>query len=319
MIMIAYFSRKSLQLLVTLAGVAILVFFLLRVIPGDIAETKLQSEGGVVSEEVVAMERARLGLDRPITVQFIDWAGGLLRGELGDSMLTGRPVSTEISERLGVTMQVAVMAILIGLAVALPLGITAAVKHGSWLDQFIRFFTVVGLSVPPFWLGMLVLLLLLLFFGWMPPVESIRFTEDPAGNLSQLVWPAGVVGLRLSAMVARMLRSSLLEVLNEDYIRTARAKGVHESMLVVRHALGNAILPTITVVGMEFAFLLGGLVVTEQVFNLNGIGRLLIQAVSYNDLTLVQGLVMMFATFFIFMNFVTDVLYVALDPRIRVH
>lgn len=317
--MLAHFSRKSLQLLVTLAGVAVLVFFLLRVIPGDIAETKLQSEGGVVSEEVVAMERARLGLDRPIAIQFIDWAGGLLRGELGDSMLTGRPVSTEISERLGVTVQVAVMAILIGLAVALPLGITAAVKHGSWLDQFIRLFTVAGLSVPPFWLGMLVLLMLLLLFGWMPPVESIPLTEDPAGNLSQLVWPAAVVGLRLSAMVARMLRSSLLEVLNEDYIRTARAKGVRESMLVVRHALGNAILPTITVVGMEFAFLLGGLVVTEQVFNLNGIGRLLIQAVSYNDLTLVQGLVMMFATFFIFMNFVTDVLYVALDPRIRVH
>lgn len=317
--MLLYFSKKSLQLLVTLAGVAILIFFLLRVIPGDIAETKLQSEGGVVSEEVIAMERARLGLDRPITLQFIDWAGGLLRGELGDSMLTGRSVSTEISERIGVTMQVAVMAILIGLTVALPLGITAAVKHGSWLDQAIRFFTVVGLSVPPFWLGMLVLLMLLLFFGWMPPIESIRFTDDPARSLSQLIWPAGVVGLRLSAMVARMLRSSLLEVLNEDYIRTARAKGIRESILIVRHALGNAILPTITVIGMEFAFLLGGLVVTEQVFNLNGIGRLLIQAVSYNDLTLVQGLVMMFATFFIFVNFVTDVLYVALDPRIRVH
>lgn len=317
--MFLYFFRKSLQLLFTLAGVAILVFLLLRVIPGDVAEAKLQGEGAFVSEEVIALERKRLGFDRPIAAQFFDWAGGLVRGDLGESMLTGRSVSTEISERLGVTLQVAVMAILIGLTFALPLGITAAIKHGSWFDQCIRVLTVAGLSIPPFWLGMLVILLLLLGFGWMPPVGSISIAKDPVGNLTQLIWPAGVVGLRLSAMVARMLRSSLLEVLNEDYIRTARAKGVRESIVVIRHALGNAILPTITVVGMEFAFLLGGLVVTEQVFNLNGIGRLLIQAVSYNDLTLVQGLVMMFAAFFIVMNFVTDMLYAALDPRIRVH
>ncbi len=317
--MLTLIARKLLELLITLAGLAVLVFVLLRVIPGDVAEAKLQAEGGVVSRELVDIERARLGLDRPLVVQFFDWSGGLLRGDLGKSMLTGRDVSTEISTRLGVTVQVAVMAILIGLVVAVPLGITAAVRNGGWIDQFVRLLAVVGLSIPPFWLGMLVLLGLLMGFGWMPSVESIPFSRDPLANLGQLIWPAAVVGLRLSAMVARMLRSSLLEVMNEDYIRTARARGVGESAIVVRHALRNAVLPTITVLGMEFAFLLGGLVVTEQVFNLNGIGRLLIQSVSYNDLTLVQGLVMMFAAFLITVNFLTDMLCVALDPRIRVH
>lgn len=317
--MLTLIVRKLLELLVTLAGLAVLVFVLLRVIPGDVAEAKLQAEGGVVSRELVDIERVRLGLDRPMVVQFFDWGGGLLRGDLGKSMLTGRDVATEISTRLGVTVQVAVMAILIGLVVAVPLGITAAVRNGGWIDQFVRLLAVVGLSVPPFWLGMLVLLGLLMGFGWMPSVESIPLGRDPLANLGQLIWPAAVVGLRLSAMVARMLRSSLLEVMNEDYIRTARARGVGESAIVVRHALRNAVLPTITVLGMEFAFLLGGLVVTEQVFNLNGIGRLLIQSVSYNDLTLVQGLVMMFAVFLITVNFLTDMLCAALDPRIRVH
>lgn len=311
--------KRVFELLLTLAGLAVLVFVLLRVIPGDIAEAKLQAEGGVASREQVAVERTRLGLDRPLPVQFAHWAGGLVRGDLGNSMLSGRPVSEEIAGRLGVTLQLAVMAILIGVLVALPLGIAAAVWHGGWLDQGVRLLAVIGLSVPPFWLGMLVLLALLLTFGWMPSVEAIPFLSDPLANLGQLIWPAGVVGLRLSAMVARMLRSSLLEVLNEDYIRTARARGVRESMIVIRHALGNAVLPTITVLGMEFAFLLGGLVVTEQVFNINGIGRLLVQSISYNDLTLVQGLVLMFAAFLIVTNFITDMLCAALDPRIRVH
>lgn len=317
--LLIHLARKLLELLVTLVGLAVLVFFLLRVIPGDAAEARLQAEGGAVSQELVVQERARLGLDRPMSVQFFDWAGGLLRGDLGVSLLTGRPVSTEIAERVGVTLQVAIMAITIGLAVAMPLGIAAAVYQGGWLDQMLRVLAVVGLSVPAFWLSMLVLLGLLLAFGWMPPVEQIRFTEDPMGSLAQLIWPAGVVGLRLSAMVARMLRSSLLEVLNEDYIRAARARGVRESIVVAHHALRNAVLPAITVVGLEFAFLLGGLVVTEQVFNLNGIGRLLIQSVSYNDLTLVQGLVMMFAGFFILANFMVDLACAALDPRVRVH
>lgn len=209
------------------------------------------------------------------------------------------------------------MATVIAIVIAVPLGIASALAHGSWLDQAIRVLTVAWLSVPAFWLGMLVLLGLLLVFEWGPPIEHISLFEDPLGNLTQLIWPALVVGARMSAMIARMLRSSLLEVLNEDYIRTARSKGVRESTIVARHALGNALLPAVTVVGMEFAFLLGGLVVTEQVFNLNGIGKLLIQAVGQNDFTLIQGLVMLFAVFFVSVNFATDLLYAALDPRVR--
>ncbi|MCC4114948.1 ABC transporter permease [Aromatoleum toluclasticum] len=312
-----YLGVKLLQLLVTLAGVAALIFLLLRVLPGDVVEAKYLAEGGNVSAEVIAAERARLGLDRPTHEQFADWMGGLVRLELGRSMWTGRPVVEEISSRLAVTMQVAVMATIIAIVIAVPLGITSALTHGSWIDQAIRVLTVAWLAVPAFWLGMLVLLGLLLMFEWGPPIERISLFEDPLGNLEQLIWPALVVGARMSAMIARMLRSSLLEVLNEDYIRTARSKGVRESAIVARHALGNALLPAVTVVGMEFAFLLGGLVVTEQVFNLNGIGKLLIQAVGQNDFTLIQGLVMLFAVFFVTVNFATDLLYAALDPRVR--
>ena len=312
-----YLANKLLQLIITLAGVAALVFLLLRVLPGDVVEAKFLAEGGSVSEQVITAERIRLGLDRPLHVQFADWMVGLSHFELGRSMWTDRPVVEEISSRLGVTMQVAVMATIIAIVIAVPLGITAALTHGSWLDQAIRVLTVAWLSVPAFWLGMVLLLCLLLLFDWMPPIEPISFMKDPVANLTQLIWPALVVGARMSAMIARMLRSSLLEVLNEDYIRTARSKGVSERAVVVRHALGNALLPAVTVVGMEFAFLLGGLVVTEQVFNLNGIGKLLIQAVSQNDFTLIQGLVMLFAIFFVTVNFTTDLLYAALDPRVR--
>lgn len=312
-----YLGTKLLQLAATLAGVAVLIFLLLRVLPGDVVEAKYLAEGGNVSVEVIAAERARLGLDRPTHEQFVDWMVGLVRLELGRSMWTGRPVVEEISSRLAVTMQVAVMAAVIAIVIAVPLGIASALTHGSWLDQAIRVLTVAWLSVPAFWLGMLVLLGLLLAFEWGPPIERISLLEDPIGNLTQLIWPALVVGARMSAMIARMLRSSLLEVLNEDYIRTARSKGVRESAIVAKHALGNALLPAMTVVGMEFAFLLGGLVVTEQVFSLNGIGKLLIQAVGQNDFTLIQGLVMLFAVFFVTVNFVTDLLYAALDPRVR--
>lgn len=312
-----YLVTKLLQLIVTLAGVAALIFLLLRVLPGDVVEAKFLAEGGNVSVQVIAEERARLGLDRPLPAQFADWMSGLLCFDLGRSMWTDRPVAEEISGRLAVTMQVAVMATGIAIFFAVPLGVAAALTHGSWLDQSIRVLTVTGLSVPPFWLGMMLLLGLLLTFGWLPPIESTSFTADPLANLGQLIWPAWVVGARMSAMIARMLRSSLLEVLNEDYIRTARSKGVPEWAVVLRHALGNALLPAITVVGMEFAFLLGGLVVTEQVFNLNGIGKLLIQAVGQNDFMLIQGLVMLFALFFVSVNFATDLLYAALDPRVR--
>ncbi|MSO94072.1 MAG: ABC transporter permease [Rhodospirillales bacterium] len=315
--MLRYTVHRILLMIPTLLGVAVLIFFLLRIMPGDIVELKLLGEGASVTPDVLAAERARLGLDKTLIWQFVDWMGGLFTGDLGVSMWTERPVAHEIGIRLELSLQVAIMATILATAIALPLGTLAALFRDTWIDHTIRVFAIAGLAVPSFWLGMVLILGLLLVFNWIPPLTFTPLYEDPWANLSQLIWPAIAVGYRYSAVATRMTRSSLLEVLKEDYIRTARAKGVYERLVVARHAMRNALLPVITVIGLEFAFLIGGLVVTEQVFNLNGIGKLFVQAVAHGDYTLVQALVMLVASFFIIINFVVDMLYAWLDPRIR--
>jgi peptide/nickel transport system permease protein len=266
---------------------------------------------------VIEAERARLGLDRPLYVQFFKWMGGILQGDFGLSMWTGQPVAYEIAIRLELSLQVAIMATILAVLLALPLGTLSAIFKDSWIDQSIRVFSIAGLAVPSFWLGMIVILLLLTYFSWIPPLTFTSLAENPWENLSQLIWPALAVGYRYSAVSTRMMRSSILEVLQEDYIRTARAKGVMERLVVARHAMRNALLPVVTVIGLEFAFLIGGLVVTEQVFNLNGIGRLFVQAVARSDFTMIQSLVLLVSVFFVLINFVIDMLYAFLDPRIR--
>lgn len=315
--MIRYLSKRLLFMIPTLIGVALLTFFMLRVLPGDIVELKMSKDGANVSQELIDAERQRLGLDRPLPVQFADWMGGLATFDLGTSMWTGQPVSQEIGIRFGLTFQVAIMACVISVLVAVPLGTISALMPGSPIDYIIRIFTISGLAVPAFWLGMLFIMALIWLFNWTPPPVYTPFYVDPVANLSQLIWPALVVGFRYSAVVARMIRGSVIEVLREDYIRTARSKGVFEKMVVMRHAMPNAILPAITVVGLEFAYLIGGLVVTEQVFNLNGIGRLFVTAVSNHDFILVQALVLLIAVTFILVNLIVDVLYAVFDPRIR--
>jgi peptide/nickel transport system permease protein len=315
--MLAYLVNRVLLMIPTLLGVAVLTFFMLRVVPGDIVEVKLRGDGGNVTQDVIEQERKRLGLDRPLIVQFGDWMTGLVTFDMGTSMWTGRPVAEEIAIRLELSLQVAVMATLIAIAIAIPLGTLSALFNNTWIDYVIRVITIAGLAMPSFWLGMLIILSLLFFFNWLPPITYTPFYVDPLANASQLIWPALAVGYRYAAVVARMVRSSIIEVMREDYIRTARAKGVFERLVVMRHAMRNALLPAITVIGLEFAFLIGGLVVTEQVFNLNGIGRLFVQAVSRNDFTLIQGMVMLIAVMFILTNLVVDLLYAALDPRIR--
>ena len=315
--MLTYLVQRLLLTIPTLIGVAVVTFFMLRVIPGDVVEVKLRGDGGNVSQEQIERERTRLGLNRPLPVQFADWMVGLATFDLGISMWTGNPVSEEIRLRLELSVQVAIMATIVAVLLAIPLGTLSALFQNTWLDYAIRIFTIAGLAVPSFWLGMLVILSLLLFFNWLPPITFTPIYVDPIANLSQLIWPALAVGYRYAAVVARMMRSSIIEVMKEDYIRTARAKGVFERLVVTRHAMRNALLPAITVIGLEFAFLIGGLVVTEQVFNLNGIGRLFVQAVSRNDFTLIQSLVMLIAVVFIATNLVVDLLYAALDPRIR--
>ena len=301
----------------TLLGVATIVFVLLRVVPGDVVLLRLAGEGGRVAEETLRAERARLGLDRPLWRQYVDWVTGLARGDLGLSMWTGRPVAQEIRLRLGLSLELTILATLVAVVVAIPLGILAALHRATWIDYSLRVFTLVGLSMPSFWVGVMIILTLLVLFRWSPPLTYTSIWDDPVANLSQLVWPALVVGFRSVALSARMMRSSLLEVLGEDYVRTARAKGLAERAVVRRHAVRNALLPVVTVVGLESAVILGGLVVTEQVFNLNGLGKLLLEAVTRRDYTLTQGLVMLSASTFVAMNLLVDLCYAWLDPRIR--
>jgi len=315
--MLAYIVHRVLLTIPTLLGVAVLVFLLLRVMPGDVVELKLKADGAAVSAETLKAERQRLGLDKPLPGQLADWLVGLASLDFGISMWTEDRVSHEVAIRLELSLEVAILAALVAVAIGIPLGTLAALHRDTWIDHAIRIFAFAGLATPSFWLGMLVILALLALFGWSPPVTFTPFLRDPLANLAQLVWPALAVGYRYSAMVMRMTRSTLLEVLQEDYIRTARAKGVYERVVVMRHAMRNALLPVITVVGLEFAFLIGGLVVTEQVFNLNGIGKLFVDATLHADYTMVQALVMLVAGFFIVVNFTVDMLYAVLDPRVR--
>jgi peptide/nickel transport system permease protein len=312
-----YVLKRLLLMVPTLLGVATITFLLLRVLPGDVVLLRLAGEGGRVADEVLRAERARLGLDHALWRQYVDWISGLGRGDLGLSMWTGRPVAQEIRIRLTLSLELTVLATLLAVMVAIPLGTLAAIRRATWLDYILRVFTLSGLSLPSFWLGVLIVLLLLRLFGWSPPLTFTSLWQDPVANLSQLIWPALVVGFRSAALSARMMRSALLEVLSDDYIRTARAKGLSERAIVRRHAVRNALLPVITVVGLESAVILGGLVVTEQVFNLNGLGKLLLEAVTRRDYTLTQALVMLSASTFVVMNLLVDLCYAWLDPRIR--
>jgi peptide/nickel transport system permease protein len=311
-----YIVRRVLLMIPTLIGAAILVFVLMRAVPGDIVEMRYAGSAGA-SKAALDLERAKLGLDKPAWRQFTDWMLGVAVGDLGKSMWTGRPVSYEIGIRFQLSLEVAIIATILATVLAIPLGTLAALKQDTWVDYTVRVVSIAGLATPSFWLGILMIIAFLLLFRWTPPMTYVPIWVDPIRNLSQLIWPALATGYRYSAVATRMTRSSVLEVLREDYIRTARAKGMVEKLIVNRHALKNALLPVITVIGLEFAFLIGGLVVTEQVFNLNGLGMLFVKSVEQQDYTLVQGLVMLVVFISIFSNFVVDLFYAWLDPRIQ--
>ena len=312
-----YLLKRFLLMFPTLLGVALVIFFLIRIVPGDVVELRLAGDRGSVSEETLKTERARFGLDKPVWQQFATWMAGVVRLDFGTSMWTGAPIWDEIKLRFALSFQVAVMATLLAVVLAIPLGVVAALKQDTWVDYVVRIFSIAGLATPSFWLGIVFILSLLIVFKWLPPMVYTPFWVSPWQNIQQLIWPALAVGYRYSAVATRMTRSAMLEVLREDYIRTARAKGLWQKLVLRRHALKNAMLPVMTVVGLEFAFLLGGLVVTEQVFNLNGLGLLFVQAVAHRDYTLIQALVMLVAGFTILVNFAMDVMYGWLDPRIR--
>ena len=313
-----YILKRLLAIIPTLFGVAVLIFLLLRVVPGDVVEARYMGEGGQFqSQELMQLERKKLGLDQPLWKQFTTWMAGLARLDFGISMWTGSPITEEIELRFALSLQLALMASTIATLLAIPLGILAAIKQDTWVDYAVRVFSIAGLAMPSFWLGILMILGMLIIFKWLPPMVFTPLWVNPWENLAQLIWPALAVGYRYSAVGTRMMRSAMLEVLREDYIRTARAKGLWLKLILSRHALKNAILPVLTVISLEFAFLLGGLVVTEQVFNLNGLGMLFVEGIARRDYTLTQALVMLVATFFLIVNFVVDIAYAWLDPRIR--
>ena len=318
-----YIVSRVLLVVPTLVGAAALVFVLMRLIPGDICMVRLGSGGASVDPRALAACHAELGLDRPLVLQFLDFAWGFFRLDFGISMWSGKPVAEEIAARLPISLEIAVMATVVAILIAIPLGTISALWQNSWIDHVVRTVAIAGIATPSFWLGIVAILVVLdvshALFGtaWMPPIDYVPFWQDPLRNLSMVILPALTVGYRYSAVTMRMTRSAMLEVLREDYIRTARAKGLVEQLIINRHALKNALLPVVTLIGIEFAFLIGGLVVTEQVFNLNGVGRLFVLAVQNQDYTLTQALVMLTVAVFVLVNLAVDLLYAWLDPRIR--
>lgn len=321
--MYQYVLKRVLLVIPTLIGAAALVFLMMRLIPGDVCVIRLGSSGGTFDPKALATCHAELGMDRTYLAQFVDFVWGFFTLNFGTSMWSGKPVTTEIWARLPVSVEIAILATVIAIAIAIPLGTISALKQNTWIDYVVRVFAIGGIATPSFWLGIVSLLIVLdvtsVVFGtpWMPPIDYVPLWKDPIRNLTMVFLPAVTVGYRYAAVSMRMTRSAMLEVMREDYIRTARAKGLVNKLIINRHALKNAMLPVVTLIGIEFAFLIGGLVVTEQVFNLNGVGRLFVQAVQNQDYTLTQALVMLTVAVFVFSNLIVDLLYAWLDPRIR--
>ena len=318
-----YVVKRVLLMIPTIIGAGVLVFLMMRLLPGDICLIRIAGDGMGVSDEALSRCRAEFGLDKPLWAQFIDFAVGYATFDFGKSMWTTNPITYEIGLRFQLSVQIAIMATITAVAIALPLGVISAIRQNTWIDYVVRTFAIAGIAVPSFWLGIMIILGLLIltqmWFGnpWMPPVEYRPIWEDPVHNLTQTIWPAIATGYRYSAVITRMTRSAMLEVLREDYIRTARAKGLMEKVIRTRHALKNAMLPVVTLIGIEFAFLIGGLVVTEQVFNLNGLGQLFVDAVNAHDYTMVQAMVMLVVGVFVVTNLVVDLVYAWFDPRIH--
>jgi peptide/nickel transport system permease protein len=313
-----YITKRLLLIVPTLLGVAALVFFIMRVIPGDVTLLILGGDqAGRIDPAQIAALKHQLGLDQPLLVQFGSWLWGVVRFDFGTSLWTGQPVVQELLIRLPLSLELALLASMVSVVIAIPLGMLAAVRQDSWVDYVVRVVSIGGLAIPSFWIGILCILLLVIYFGWGPPLEFTPPWVDPWANFQQMVWPVVTVGYRYAAVTTRMTRSTVLEVLREDYIRTAWAKGLREGVVVVRHALKNAMLPVITLIGTEFAFLIGGLVVTETVFTLNGVGRFVVDAVAHRDYPVVQALVFLIAFSFVIVNLLVDLTYAWFDPRIR--
>lgn len=315
--MAGYIIRRLLWSIPTLWGAVTILFLLMRVLPGDVAMVMLGSEGASINPEQLNALREQLGLNRPLWEQYLAWMLDFCRLDLGKSLWTGNPVWSEIAIRIPYTFTLIVMAMILSLIIAIPTGVFSALKQDSWLDYGLRSFAIAGLSIPNFWFGLLLLLLTVSVFRWSPPIEYATIFAAPLIAMQQLALPALALGWRQSAVSARMMRSSMLEVMREDYVRTARSKGLRERTVIIVHAMRNAILPVITIFGTEVLLLIGGAVIIETIFNIPGIGRLLVDGINHRDVNMVQGLVAFITVIVLLVNLLVDLVYGWVDPRIR--
>jgi peptide/nickel transport system permease protein len=311
-----YIAQRILWSIPTLVLISIAIFGMVRIIPGDAITAQFTSQGNISAEDI---EKARknLGLDEPIVSQYIDWVSGFVRGDFGDSLVTRGSVKDRIIETMPISLEIAIIGILISLLIAMPTGVLSAVKAGTPVDYIGRLFALTGLAVPSFWLAILLLVLPSVWFGYLPPLKYIPLKDDPVANVKQFLLPAFAVGFVSAATLMRMTRSSMLEVIRADHVRTARAKGLTERVVILRHTLKLAMIPVVTILGAQIANLVTGTVVIEQVFGLPGTGRLLIQAINQRDYPLIQAMVMLIALTVLVANLAVDISYAWLDPRIR--
>lgn len=313
-----YLLRRLIATIPVLVGVSIIVFVIMRVAPGDVAQMLLSGESGSdASAQEVEHLRHQLGLDRPYHVQYATFVLGLVRLDPGNSLWTSEPIVVELGRRLPVTIELALLAVVISWAIALPTGVLSAVFQDTWVDYVFRVFSVAGLALPVFWTGTLLVLLLAQQLHWMPPLGYVSPMDNPRLNIQQFIWPALIIGYATAAILSRMTRSAVLEVLREDYVRTARAKGLRGTMVVTRHVLKNALAPVLTVSAVQMGNLLGGAVISETIFTLPGVGRFLVDAILHRDYPVVQTIVVLFGVVVVALNLVTDLLYTWFDPRTR--
>jgi peptide/nickel transport system permease protein len=312
--MTQYVIHRVIAIIPVLFGISILVFVLVHLIPGDVAQILL---GTQATDQQLETLRRSFGLDRPLPVQYLDWLSHIVRGDFGVSFRTNRPVLPDLVSRFGVTLQLTVISMLIALFVAIPLGVASAANRGGRTDAVSRIVALLGLSIPNFWLGTLLILFVSVVLHWLPPVGFVSLLDDPWLGLQTLILPALALGTAVAAFIMRMVRSSVLEVLHQDFIRTAHAKGLPEQTVLYRHALKNAFIPVLTVIGVQIGYLLGGAVIIESIFSLPGMGRFLLDSISNRDYSIVQGGVLLIALIFSLVNLSVDLVYGWLDPRIR--
>lgn len=316
--MLQYVIRRVLLFIPVIFGAATLIFAIIQILPGDVALVILGAGGeGTITPQALASLRDQLGLNRPVWEQYLSWLWNLIHLNLGNSLWSGEPIIKELAMRVPLSFELVILGTSLATAFAIPIGVISAIRRDGLPDYVVRIFAYIGQAMPGFWAGILLILFLVKVFNWLPPLGYVNFFDDPRKNLEILIWPALILGIRHAAVSARMTRSCMLEVLREDYIRTAWAKGLTERVVLIRHTLKNAMLPVITIIGMEISYLFGALIIIETVFTLPGMGRFLVDAIYHRDIPVVQVIIVVIALLVAGINLLTDMIYAWLDPRIK--